>query len=382
MVCTSIALRAEKITGKVATWEGIYYNTIESCRIENDGKRNVFTGTIVGYADNETINIKYQVITDDLYTVHSVTVWYGNNTMAIQLSRDGDKWYDLNNVHLQSLDGCTDIDLSLTPLTNTIPIKRLNLKTGESKIIDAAYLDLMNHEITHVQQKYSRISPQTFRYENISSPFTADLIVDKDGLVIDYPKIWKRIYPGHHDTIITKKTVQTCQEFAEALVSEHRSPEIDSASDIYACLLGNWKMTLVDINEDGTRDNLTGEWYFSRVLEGRAIQDILMAPGRGQHVPDKFKNDYRYGSTIRTFDRGTGKWTIDWFNPVTMTHNELRVRTESGKIIHEGKGTDGSMMRWVFDEITNNSFHWYGDDSTDQGKTWIRQAEFFGERIQ
>lgn len=89
----------------------------------------------------------------------------------------------------------------------------------------------------------------------------------------------------------------------------------------------------------------------------------------------------RYGTTLRTFDRQTGKWTINWFNPVSGIHNELYARAEPGKIIQETKEVEGLIMRWVFNDIKINSFHWYGEGSVDHGKTWTREVEFFASKM-
>lgn len=35
-----------------------------------------------------------------------------------------------------------------------------------------------------------------YRYENLASGYTADLNVDAQGLVIDYPGDWKRVWSG------------------------------------------------------------------------------------------------------------------------------------------------------------------------------------------
>ena len=176
-------------------------------------------------------------------------------------------------------------------------------------------------------------------------------------------------------------TIGSPLSFISSLVSQNRSSEIDQALDIYAPFLGSWKMILLDSLDNGRKNKLIGEWHFSRILEGRAIQDVLIAPDRDHRSDTTSKFCNRYGTTLRTFDSRSKKWTINWFNPVSGIHNELLTRVEPGKIIQESKESDGLMMRWVFDNIKTNSFHWYGEGSTDQGRTWTREVEFFGERI-
>jgi uncharacterized protein len=51
------------------------------------------------------------------------------------------------------------------------------------------------------------------------------------------------------------------------------------------------------------------------------------------------------------------------------------------RIIQESAEIDGLVMRWVFENITDDSFHWFGESSTDKGKTWVLSTEFFAKRI-
>ncbi len=96
------------------------------------------------------------------------------------------------------MNGCIDIDISATPFTNTIPIRRLLLKAGESKEIKVVYVDIYNYNLRPVNQRYtclnSNINGYKYRYENLNNGFTAEFFVDKEGFVIDYPDLFKRVY--------------------------------------------------------------------------------------------------------------------------------------------------------------------------------------------
>jgi hypothetical protein len=53
-------------------------------------------------------------------------------------------------------------------------------------------------EINAVEQRYTLLETNAqggrYRYESLSSGFQTDLPVDSDGLVIEYPKFFKRIW--------------------------------------------------------------------------------------------------------------------------------------------------------------------------------------------
>jgi hypothetical protein len=56
------------------------------------------------------------------------------------LSADGKgRWFDAKGTHLAELDGCIDIDISATPFTNTLPIRRLQLKHGAAQVLRCVY---------------------------------------------------------------------------------------------------------------------------------------------------------------------------------------------------------------------------------------------------
>ena len=90
---------------------------------------------------------------------------------------------------LPDLDGCLDVDISSTPCTNTLPIRRLALAIGESRDIDVAYLSVPRLTISRARQRYQRLD-RGYRYR--SGRFAADLTVDDADLVIDYPNLWRR----------------------------------------------------------------------------------------------------------------------------------------------------------------------------------------------
>ena len=172
------------------------------------------------------------------------------------------------------------------------------------------------------------------------------------------------------------------EDFISTLISDSRSADIEPEQDIYARLLGNWKLKMIDYYPDGrTQREHTGTWYFSRTLEGRAIQDVLVSPEFADRSYGKSMVGNRYGNTFRMMDPKTRQWHIDWFNPVSGIHNQLTARQDGDRIIQETAEMDGLIMRWIFENITADSFHWYGESSSDKGKTWILNAEFFAERV-
>jgi hypothetical protein len=116
---------------------------------------------------------------------------------TIRLFSDGaGNWHDDKGQPLDTLQGCIDVDIMLTPLTNTLPIRRLQLAPGESREISVVYIAAPDLSIRPFRQRYTRLDDgQQYRYESLDSGFTAVLPVDDDGFVVDYPGIWRRVWP-------------------------------------------------------------------------------------------------------------------------------------------------------------------------------------------
>ena len=118
-------------------------------------------------------------------------------TNSLQSNGKG-SWFDKGEV-LQQFDGCIDVDLPLTPFTNTLPINRLKLQVGEQQVIRVVYLDLLNNAIKPIAQRYTRLSEFQYKYENVPNDFEAVILVDESGFVVDYPGLFERITRRNSD---------------------------------------------------------------------------------------------------------------------------------------------------------------------------------------
>ncbi|NZA24886.1 hypothetical protein H0E84_00660 [Luteimonas sp. SJ-92] len=168
--------------------------------------------------------------------------------------------------------------------------------------------------------------------------------------------------------------------FAEALLAPGPADRIPPEDDLYAPLLGHWRARVTDHLADGATRTLEGEIVFARVLEGRAIQDLWIFPGRDARDARTPPAGNRYGTTLRIYDPRRGTWAVDWFNPVTGIHTRLTGRRSDDGIVQEGSNADGKPIRWVFDDVRDDGFHWRGERSDDGGRSWILETEFSARR--
>ena len=145
--------------------------------------------------------------------------------------------------------------------------------------------------------------------------------------------------------------------------------------DLYASLLGTWDVTNHYDTGDGWADG-TVVWTFGRVLAGRAVQDVMWftAPG-----PDGYPVR-ESGSTVRLFDPATGTWHVVWFSPAGRVTALVGRAGEHGDIVQEGLRPGGPAIRWVFTDVTAESFRWLGHVSDDGGATWRLEQEMLARR--
>jgi len=178
------------------------------------------------------------------------------------------------------------------------------------------------------------------------------------------------------ETSVSKETSMNTP-LSSALPASGPSPDIAESDRIYDWLIGSWDAQVVDHFPDGTRQEGTGEWHFGWVLEGRAIQDVWISPPRQERDGrSSGLRRNRYGTSIRMFHPVEKRWHVTWINPVSGAHNELVARRDAARIVQEGRDPDGSVIRWVFADISPRSARWYGERSKDGGKTWQLEAEF------
>lgn len=149
-----------------------------------DGSRSLKGRVIVPHRERPMM-ISYQVETNLDWSTASATIRYESPelTADMTIARVGDVW-TLNDEELPHLRGCTDIDLGWTPATNTLPIRRLDLASGETTEIEAAWLRFPELDVIASAQTYQRIDEETWEYR--SNGFTATLVTDEGGFVRRY----------------------------------------------------------------------------------------------------------------------------------------------------------------------------------------------------
>ena len=161
----------------------------------------------------------------------------------------------------------------------------------------------------------------------------------------------------------------------EALHAEGPSPEYAEKMMLFGRLVGSWDIEGRFFDEDGNviRES-TGEWHFGWVLEGRVIQDVLIAPPREGR--DQGQESMAYDTAIRAYDPKIDAWRVTAVFPVYGATVNLIAREHGDEIWLEGRSPpDDNLIRWTFSEFSDERVRWQGYVSKDEGVTWIRDEE-------
>ena len=155
-------------------------------------------GQLVLVSDRGPARASYQLECDARWRVRSlhVSVATAGETRTMTLEADGEGHWQRDGHPQPALDGCIDVDINRTPLTNTLPIRRLKLSPGQARGLDVVYVTVPELELRPVRQRYTRLDQPEPAYRYESGSFRADLPVDGDGFVMDYPRCWQRVGLG------------------------------------------------------------------------------------------------------------------------------------------------------------------------------------------
>jgi uncharacterized protein len=175
-------------------WEAIAWPGLEHVIVS--GGTNGFTAaSSLVMAEDGLVSVSYRLECDAgwRFTSLSISVTSAGGQRTFALSADGHGHWASGERPLPELDGCVDIDIDCTPLTNTLPIRRLTWSSGTTSDLDVAYLSVPSLALRPVKQRYTLLGQDEPVFGYQSGDFSADIRVDGDGFVTDYPGIWRRV---------------------------------------------------------------------------------------------------------------------------------------------------------------------------------------------
>jgi uncharacterized protein len=143
--------------------------------------------------EDRAVRLDYMIACDSGWRTHYALVvgWFGDREIHREITIDTGRRWTVNGEDVPHVSGCVDLDLNFSPSTNLLPIRRLGLAVGETASIRAAWLRFPTFTLEPLDQSYTRVSEDTYRYESGGGRFTAQLKIDASGFVTDYPPAWR-----------------------------------------------------------------------------------------------------------------------------------------------------------------------------------------------
>lgn len=171
--------------------------TLEVLRLHSDEDGYRASSRLVD-ASLRPVAVEYEWHLDREWRTRRVSIrTESSDRNALLIERAGETSWRVNGASRSDLDGCDEVDLSITPFCNTLVIKRLGLDPGS--VAEATTLYVAFPELTTVpsRQRYERLDATTVRYVDLGAfqGFEATLTLDEDGFVRTYEGLYDRVEP-------------------------------------------------------------------------------------------------------------------------------------------------------------------------------------------
>jgi len=179
----------------VARWQDESGKGLEHLALEiGDGDVTV-DSTVLAADDKRYFVAHYTLRCDRQWRLREARIALPEDQRVLELRSDGEgNWTDGADAVLPHLAGAIDIDITVTPFTNTLPIRRLDWPAGRAADFRMAYIWLPELRVTAEPQRYTCLEPgRCFRFESLDSDFKRNLEIDADGLVVTYPGLFRRV---------------------------------------------------------------------------------------------------------------------------------------------------------------------------------------------
>jgi uncharacterized protein len=152
-------------------------------------------GCTTAVEDGQSWVVSYAIRLDESWATRSarITGRSASGVRHAQPEADGLGRWRLDGEIAPHLDGCLDVDLESSAVTNALPVHRMELRVGDRASAPAAYVRALDLSVERLGQDYARTADegghQRYDYAAPAFGFACRLVYDGSGLVLDYPGI-------------------------------------------------------------------------------------------------------------------------------------------------------------------------------------------------
>jgi hypothetical protein len=174
-------------------WRRLDFPGHEWFRLTEKRGGNFLEGLALFLFRSDICRLSYRIECTSKWLTKSVAVEgiIEERDINLQIESDLDGHWAINGKHDAAVDGCVDIDLGFSPSTNLLPIRRLELRGGQSEKVVAAWVEFPSLKVRPLEQTYRKKTEHIYHYESAGGKFQRDLQVNKKGFVVRYPGFWE-----------------------------------------------------------------------------------------------------------------------------------------------------------------------------------------------
>jgi hypothetical protein len=156
---------------------------------------------VIGVLGGVLEKVDYEIVcaSDGITKSVSIQISGLHDDFLLDMTREGTGLWTVNGRERSDLAECMDVDIGVTPASNSLPIRRLRFEIGQSRELVAAWLRFPDLRVAPMRQRYTRTGENTYIYESVASGYRAELMVDEDGIVQTYDGEWvaERVWNTH-----------------------------------------------------------------------------------------------------------------------------------------------------------------------------------------
>jgi hypothetical protein len=156
-------------------------------------------GHTAAVEEGEPFAVGYAIELDERWCTRTARISGRSSGFRGEVTLEGDgagRWR-IDGRAAPHLDGCFDVDLESSAMTNAFPVRRLGLAPGAAADAPAAYVRALRLEVERLEQRYARIDdgsgPARYDYAAPAFDTRCELVFDEHGLALDYPGLAARV---------------------------------------------------------------------------------------------------------------------------------------------------------------------------------------------
>ncbi len=172
-------------------WRRIDQPGLELAHITVEPRGIIVSSTVIDGGDHP-YSLRYIWSLDTAWRTRGLRIEHMNGVDRwLTIERTGEASWRLDKEPAAHLEGCVELDLSSTPFCNTLAMKHL----ARDGALTAAYISGADLSVVPSRQRYEKVSDTHWRYYDlgIAAGYSADLMVDEDGLIRTYEGLFEAI---------------------------------------------------------------------------------------------------------------------------------------------------------------------------------------------